>query len=77
MGGGKSGSPTQRDVTCIPWDCICLTLENIWTVADTLTSATSGLMAIGFVCGMVEEEDEGVDCKQKDDDEDEEEEEAK
>lgn len=48
-GGGKSGSPTQRDVTSIPSACICLTLENIWTVADTLTLATSGLTAMGLL----------------------------
>ena len=47
-GGGKSGSPTQRDVTSIPSASICLTLENTWMVADTLTLATSGLTAMGF-----------------------------
>ena len=48
-GGGKSGSPTQREVTSIPSACICLTLENIWTVADTLTFATRGFTAMGLV----------------------------
>lgn len=47
-GGGKSGSPTQRDVTSMPSACICLTLENIWTVADTLTPLTSGLTSIAL-----------------------------
>jgi len=58
-GGGKSGSPTQRDVTDIPSASICFTLEKIWTVADGLTFCTRGLISM-------EEED----CDDDDDDDD-------
>jgi len=53
-GGGKSGSPTQRDVTEIPSASICLTREKISTVLDILTEETRGFRVISLV---VSEED--------------------
>jgi len=58
LGGGKSGSPTQREViSFIPSACICLTFEKIWTVEDILTDVTNGFK-FGGVDGVV---DGGVD----------------
>lgn len=42
-GGGKSGSPTQRDVTVSPSASICLTREKTSTVLEGLICDRSGL----------------------------------
>jgi hypothetical protein len=42
-GGGKSGSPTQREVTLWPSDSICLTREKTSTVLEGLIWERSGL----------------------------------
>ncbi len=52
-GGGKSGSPTQRDVTISPSASICFTREKTSTVLEGLIWDRSGLRG-GSLCNSKE-----------------------